>query len=194
MLALVFHFFVIVERRNSIVQHVLTEMKSTRATICNRNNRPTPHFLLMLWQSIDNNYCLIPFIITGFLRFGRCDYWFIYAYCHASPFSSIFTYISAGIGLAKSILYSFTACFEFLVNNERILGTFSTGIKFINEKHTKIACVSHFINHFLLLSFQVRDLVEKCTCPSQFPMVRVSEGKYRIGDTKVLIFVRVSIE
>lgn len=39
---------------------------------------------------------------------------------------------------------------------------------------------------------QVRDLVEKCTCPSQFPMVRVSEGKYRIGDTKVLIFVRVS--
>uniref|UniRef100_A0A8W7PNW4 GAR domain-containing protein n=1 Tax=Anopheles coluzzii TaxID=1518534 RepID=A0A8W7PNW4_ANOCL len=37
----------------------------------------------------------------------------------------------------------------------------------------------------------VRDLVEKCTCPSQFPMVRVSEGKYRIGDTKVLIFVRI---
>lgn len=43
-------------------------------------------------------------------------------------------------------------------------------------------------------SLQVRDLVEKCTCPSQFPMIRVSEGKYRIGDTKVLIFVRVSIE
>lgn len=41
-------------------------------------------------------------------------------------------------------------------------------------------------------SLQVRDLVEKCTCPSQFPMIRVSEGKYRIGDTKVLIFVRVS--
>lgn len=40
---------------------------------------------------------------------------------------------------------------------------------------------------------QVRDLVEKCTCPTQFPMIRVSEGKYRIGDTKVLIFVRVSI-
>lgn len=40
---------------------------------------------------------------------------------------------------------------------------------------------------------QVRDLVERCTCPTQFPMIRVSEGKYRIGDTKVLIFVRVSI-
>ncbi|KAJ9583507.1 hypothetical protein L9F63_022148, partial [Diploptera punctata] len=37
----------------------------------------------------------------------------------------------------------------------------------------------------------VRDLVERCTCPVQFPMIRVSEGKYRIGDTKVLIFVRV---
>lgn len=38
---------------------------------------------------------------------------------------------------------------------------------------------------------QVRDLVERCTCPTQFPMIRVSEGKYRIGDTKVLIFVRI---
>jgi hypothetical protein len=51
-----------------------------------------------------------------------------------------------------------------------------------------------YINHFSCFSsrLQVRDLVEKCTCPSQFPMIRVSEGKYRIGDTKVLIFVRVS--
>ncbi|PBC28983.1 GAS2 protein [Apis cerana cerana] len=38
---------------------------------------------------------------------------------------------------------------------------------------------------------KVRDLVERCTCPTQFPMIRVSEGKYRIGDTKVLIFVRI---
>lgn len=49
------------------------------------------------------------------------------------------------------------------------------------------------ITFHVFLSFQVRDLVEKCTCPSQFPMIRVSEGKYRIGDTKVLIFVRVSL-
>ncbi|KAI4492117.1 hypothetical protein M0802_010014 [Mischocyttarus mexicanus] len=39
--------------------------------------------------------------------------------------------------------------------------------------------------------YNVRDLVERCTCPTQFPMIRVSEGKYRIGDTKVLIFVRI---
>ena len=34
--------------------------------------------------------------------------------------------------------------------------------------------------------------MEKCTCPTQFHMVRVAEGKYRIGDTKVMIYVRVS--
>ncbi|CAO1401570.1 unnamed protein product [Diamesa hyperborea] len=46
-------------------------------------------------------------------------------------------------------------------------------------------------NDLKSLDEMVRDLVEKCTCPSQFPMIRVSEGKYRIGDTKVLIFVRI---
>ena len=35
-------------------------------------------------------------------------------------------------------------------------------------------------------------MVEECQCPTQFPMIRVSEGKYRIGETRVLIFVRVS--
>ena len=33
--------------------------------------------------------------------------------------------------------------------------------------------------------------MEECQCASQFSMIRVSEGKYRIGDTKILIFVRV---
>lgn len=46
-------------------------------------------------------------------------------------------------------------------------------------------------NDLKSLDEMVRDLVERCTCPSQFPMIRVSEGKYRIGDTKTLIFVRV---
>jgi hypothetical protein len=48
-------------------------------------------------------------------------------------------------------------------------------------------------NDLKSLDEMVRDLVAKCTCPTQFPMIRVSEGKYRIGDTKVLIFVRVSV-
>ncbi|XP_018017415.2 GAS2-like protein pickled eggs [Hyalella azteca] len=46
-------------------------------------------------------------------------------------------------------------------------------------------------NDLRSLDEMVRDLVERCACPSQFPMVKVSDGKYRIGDTKVLIFVRI---
>lgn len=46
-------------------------------------------------------------------------------------------------------------------------------------------------NDLKSLDEMVRDEVAKCQCPTQFPMIRVSEGKYRIGDTKVLIFVRV---
>ncbi|XP_077995602.1 uncharacterized protein LOC144449063 [Glandiceps talaboti] len=41
------------------------------------------------------------------------------------------------------------------------------------------------------LDEMVRDLVGRCTCPVQFPMVRVSDGKYRIGDSNTLIFVRI---
>ena len=47
-------------------------------------------------------------------------------------------------------------------------------------------------NDFSLFSLQVREIVSECQCPTQFPMIRVSEGKYRIGDTQTLIFVRVS--
>uniref|UniRef100_A0A673WE97 Growth arrest specific 2 like 2 n=1 Tax=Salmo trutta TaxID=8032 RepID=A0A673WE97_SALTR len=31
----------------------------------------------------------------------------------------------------------------------------------------------------------------RCTCPTQFPMFKVSEGKYRVGDSSTLIFVRI---
>ncbi|GAB6030253.1 hypothetical protein CHUAL_005929 [Chamberlinius hualienensis] len=46
-------------------------------------------------------------------------------------------------------------------------------------------------NDLKSLDEMVRDLVNRCTCPVQFPMIRISEGKYRIGDTKTLIFVRI---
>lgn len=59
---------------------------------------------------------------------------------------------------------------------------------------TSVGKVAWKLICLIILLLQVRDLVEKCTCPTQFPMIRVSEGKYRIGDTKVLIFVRVSRE
>uniref|UniRef100_A0A8C5IR02 Growth arrest specific 2 like 1 n=1 Tax=Junco hyemalis TaxID=40217 RepID=A0A8C5IR02_JUNHY len=38
---------------------------------------------------------------------------------------------------------------------------------------------------------QVREILGCCSCPSQFPMVKVSEGKYKVGDSNTLIFVRV---
>ncbi|XP_007946154.1 GAS2-like protein 1 [Orycteropus afer afer] len=37
----------------------------------------------------------------------------------------------------------------------------------------------------------VREILGQCTCPDQFPMIKVSEGKYRVGDSSLLIFVRV---
>ncbi|MBN3309044.1 GA2L2 protein, partial [Amia calva] len=38
---------------------------------------------------------------------------------------------------------------------------------------------------------EVQFLVSRCTCPTLFPMVKVSEGKYRVGDSSTLIFVRI---
>ncbi|KAM4051114.1 GAS2-like protein 1 [Anomaloglossus baeobatrachus] len=37
----------------------------------------------------------------------------------------------------------------------------------------------------------VREILGCCQCPSQFPMIKVSEGKYQVGDSNTLIFVRV---
>ncbi|MGH0166791.1 UNVERIFIED_CONTAM: hypothetical protein FKN15_064191 [Acipenser sinensis] len=45
--------------------------------------------------------------------------------------------------------------------------------------------------HYANSVTQVQYLVSRCTCPSQFPMVKVSEGKYRVGDSSTLIFVRI---
>ncbi|XP_063258569.1 GAS2-like protein 2 isoform X2 [Prinia subflava] len=41
------------------------------------------------------------------------------------------------------------------------------------------------------LDLMVQHLVSRCTCPVQFPMIKVSEGKYRVGDSDTLIFVRI---
>ncbi|MBN3319178.1 GA2L1 protein, partial [Atractosteus spatula] len=38
---------------------------------------------------------------------------------------------------------------------------------------------------------QVREILGRCSCPSQFPMTKVSEGKYKVGDSSALIFIRV---
>ncbi|XP_041338841.1 GAS2-like protein 2 [Pyrgilauda ruficollis] len=41
------------------------------------------------------------------------------------------------------------------------------------------------------LDQMVQHLVSRCTCPVQFPMIKISEGKYQVGDSDTLIFVRV---
>ncbi|XP_068889849.1 GAS2-like protein 2 [Aphelocoma coerulescens] len=41
------------------------------------------------------------------------------------------------------------------------------------------------------LDQMVQQLVSRCTCPVQFPMIKISEGKYRVGDSDTLIFVRI---
>uniref|UniRef100_A0A1A8QUB6 Growth arrest-specific 2 like 1 n=2 Tax=Nothobranchius rachovii TaxID=451742 RepID=A0A1A8QUB6_9TELE len=37
----------------------------------------------------------------------------------------------------------------------------------------------------------VREILGHCSCPAQFPMIKVSEGKYKVGDSSALIFIRV---
>lgn len=41
------------------------------------------------------------------------------------------------------------------------------------------------------LDEMVRKILGQCTCTNQYPMIRVSEGKYKIGNSLTLIFVRI---
>nr|XP_032823931.1 LOW QUALITY PROTEIN: GAS2-like protein 1 [Petromyzon marinus] len=44
---------------------------------------------------------------------------------------------------------------------------------------------------FKNLDLMVRKAVSVCTCPAQFPVRRVADGKYRVGDSSTLIHVRI---
>ncbi|XP_063810055.1 GAS2-like protein 2 [Pseudophryne corroboree] len=44
---------------------------------------------------------------------------------------------------------------------------------------------------FKNLDQMVQHLVSRCTCPVQFSMAKVSEGKYRVGESNSLIFIRI---
>ncbi|XP_075709136.1 GAS2-like protein 2 [Rhinoderma darwinii] len=44
---------------------------------------------------------------------------------------------------------------------------------------------------FKNLDQMVQHLVSRCTCPDQFCMIKVSDGKYRVGESSTLIFVRI---
>ncbi|XP_004684532.1 PREDICTED: GAS2-like protein 2 [Condylura cristata] len=45
--------------------------------------------------------------------------------------------------------------------------------------------------HFRNLDQTVQSLMSHCTCPVQFSMVKVAEGKYRVGNSNSLIFIRM---
>nr|CAB3248285.1 GAS2-like protein 1 [Phallusia mammillata] len=44
---------------------------------------------------------------------------------------------------------------------------------------------------FKSLDEMVQFILGMCTCPSQFPMIKVSDGKYKVGDSENLIFMRI---
>ncbi|KAL7838502.1 hypothetical protein AOLI_G00269060 [Acnodon oligacanthus] len=48
-----------------------------------------------------------------------------------------------------------------------------------------------FLQNTQNLDEMVQYLISRCTCPTQFPMVKISDGKYRVGDSNTLIFVRI---
>lgn len=57
-----------------------------------------------------------------------------------------------------------------------------------------LSCAQSFLPVIDVLCFcprQVREILGQCSCPAQFPMIKVSEGKYKVGDSSALIFIRV---
>ena len=38
---------------------------------------------------------------------------------------------------------------------------------------------------------KVKEVVQECTCEDVFPVEKIADGKYKIGENRVLIFVRV---
>lgn len=49
----------------------------------------------------------------------------------------------------------------------------------------------HDTSNLCNLDKLVREILGYCTCPDQYPMIKVSEGKYPVGDSNLLTFVRV---
>ncbi|XP_067929983.1 GAS2-like protein 1 [Watersipora subatra] len=57
--------------------------------------------------------------------------------------------------------------------------------------HTDAATVSDTDSDKASLDEWVQSVVRRCTCPKQFPLINVSRGKYRIGYTQNIVFVRI---
>ncbi|CAG2107130.1 unnamed protein product, partial [Medioppia subpectinata] len=59
-----------------------------------------------------------------------------------------------------------------------------------NEK-SFILCLLEVARRGSKIDLTVVELLSRCSCPTQYSLEYISDGKYRIGDTKVLIFVRI---
>lgn len=60
-----------------------------------------------------------------------------------------------------------------------------------DDKYDGLPNIQTITNNLKTLHERVVELLAQCTCPTQFPMIRVREGQYRIGESKMLIFVRI---
>ncbi|KAJ8379328.1 hypothetical protein SKAU_G00001060 [Synaphobranchus kaupii] len=54
-----------------------------------------------------------------------------------------------------------------------------------NWQQTRVLCDMRNLDEL------VREILGRCSCPAQFPMTKVSEGKYKVGGSSALIFIRV---
>lgn len=66
------------------------------------------------------------------------------------------------------------------------------GSSLYEQDKTLLGMCHAFVRVLLTSLFpQVREILGQCSCPAQFPMIKVSEGKYKVGDSSALIFIRV---
>lgn len=147
----------------------------------------TSYYMITSWKTV------VPHLIGQVLRcrvgvrrnVGRmatCIHVMPYTPVHF-PQSWLLTHSSvpAGLGSQLQICDSTWAQVEAL--------TWGTGSchRFLLDVCVMLVCSA------LCCSPQVREILGRCSCPAQFPMIKVSEGKYKVGDSSALIFIRVSI-
>ena len=65
-------------------------------------------------------------------------------------------------------------------------------IKFYVAKfHNSLRSLPKSLFKNLYFSSKVKEVVQQCSCEDTFPVEKIADGKYKIGENRVLIFVRV---
>lgn len=60
-----------------------------------------------------------------------------------------------------------------------------------NSRESGLNNVDNIYQSVTNLHRHVCSIADRCTCEKQFPVVKIGEGKYRIGNTKNIVFIRV---